>query len=342
MRPTLNVFFDGSCPMCVREVAVYRKQSPADIIWNNLSQPELTIPADRSGYRPDPATLMRRFHVFSSDGRWLHGAPAFAMLWARLGRSWRALSLVGRLPGGLWMMDRVYALFLHARPLLQRLVRHLVRDSSLPVEMIPALRSDHAGETGAVWIYRMMLLLNRDPALRPLLEEHAAQERAHLDAFNALLPWRYRSRLLVLWRIAGAITGAVAALGGGRWSLQTIAAVERFVDQHYLEQIEAVRQLISARGDAGALQISCSTGWCEGPGLGTQDSRLDELLSLLVSFRDDELRHRDDATQALQAPQMDPVVRTSQQRSMADRALAVWCGLVARGSAIAVRAAKAL
>ena len=118
--------------MCVREVAVYRRQSPADIVWNNLSQPGLNIPRDRVGYCPDPATLMRRFHVFSSEGLWLHGAPAFALLWARLGRSWRALALIGRLPGGLWVMDAVYALFLRARspgwsPRWEAVVGHLRR-----------------------------------------------------------------------------------------------------------------------------------------------------------------------------------------------------------------------
>jgi demethoxyubiquinone hydroxylase (CLK1/Coq7/Cat5 family)/predicted DCC family thiol-disulfide oxidoreductase YuxK len=345
MRPTLSVFFDGSCPMCVREVAVYRRQSPADILWNNLSQPGLSIPCDRLGYRPDPATLMQRFHVFSSEGRWLHGAPAFALLWARLGRSWRTLALIGRVPGGLWVMDTVYSLFLRARPRLQQLVRHLVREQTLPAQMIPALRSDHAGETGAVWIYRMMLALQRDPGLRPLLEEHAAQERQHLDAFNALLPWRHRSRLLVLWRIAGAVTGAVAALGGQRWTLATIAAVERFVDRHYLEQIEALQQLIDARIDDPITRQTaisdCSTGWCAPESPDSQADRLRELLSLLVSFRNDECRHRDDATRALDdqtAPGLtDP---SAQLATPGERSLRAWCMLVERGSAIAVRAAK--
>lgn len=333
--------------MCVREVAVYRRQSPADILWNNLSQPGLIIPSDQAGYQPEPAALMQRFHVFSSEGRWLHGAPAFALLWSRLGRSWRALALIGRLPGGLRVMDAVYGLFLRVRPRMQELVRHLVRDEWLPAQMIPALRSDHAGETGAVWIYRMMLALQRDPGLRPLLEEHAAQERQHLDAFNMLLPWRHRSRLLVLWRIAGAVTGMVAALGGRRWTLATIAAVERFVDRHYLEQIEALQQLLdSRRGDTAALQAAlnnCSTGWCAPDNPGSQDDRLRELLALLVSFRNDECRHRDDATRALddhRAPGLTD--QASQAATLGDRLLSLWCMLVERGSAIAVRAAKAI
>lgn len=347
MRPTLSVFFDGSCPMCVREVAVYRRQSPADIYWNNLSQPGLNIPGDRAGYRPDPATLMRRFHVFSSEGRWLHGAPAFALLWSRLGRPWRLLALIGRLPGGLWVMDTVYAMFLRIRPRLQAFVRHRVREEQLPAQMIPALRSDHAGETGAVWIYRTMLALQGDPGLRPLLLEHAAQEREHLDAFNTLLPWRHRSRLLVLWRIAGAVTGAVAALGGRRWTLATIAAVERFVDRHYLEQIETLQLLIDARiGDMSASKAArhdCSTGWCASENPGSKDERLRELLALLVSFRNDECRHRDDATRALddhRAPGLTD--QAGQPVTLGDRALSLWCMLVERGSAIAVRAAKAI
>ena len=311
--------------MCVREVASYRRQSPPDIAWWNLAEPELSIPCDPRGFRPEPEALMRRFHVYTADGQWLHGAPAFAVLWSRLGAPWRVLAGIARLPGGLWMMDAVYALFLRLRPALQRFVRHLVVPDALPAMMIPALRSDHAGETGAVWIYRAMLALNRDAGLRPLLEAHIDQEKEHLATFDTLLPWRCRSRLLPFWRLAGAFTGAVAGLAGRRGMLATIAAVERFVDRHYLEQIEQLEALIDPEQIASP---ACATGAC-GPSSPADHA---ELLHLLKAFRDDECRHRDEALQALD------------EGAAGDtgRALKVWCDLVERGSAIAVKAARAI
>ncbi len=347
MNPSLLVYFDGSCPMCVREVAAYRRQSPADIVWNNLAEPGLSIPCDGRGYRPEPESLMRRFHVFTDDGRWLSGAPAFALLWSRLGAPWRVLAAIGRLPGGLWLMDSVYALFLRLRPSMQRIAHQLVVPEVLPVVMIPALRSDHAGETGAVWIYRAMRLLNRDASLGPLIEEHRAQEMQHLEAFNRLLPWRCRSRLLPLWRLAGAMTGAVAALGGRRWTLATIAAVERFVDRHYLEQIEQLDALLGVHpGSADRVglrepdaALDCASGMCEADQAAGIVNSPEELLKLLIAFRQDECRHRDDALRAL----ADSAKRdTTQRPGLSGRLLAHWCDAVERGSAIAVKAAKAL
>lgn len=343
MKSALNVFFDGSCPMCVREVAAYRRQSPPEVVWNNLADPGVQIPCDAQGFRPAPDALMRRFHVLTRDGHWLHGAPAFAALWSRLGQPWRWLAAIGRLPGGLWLMDTVYALFLRARPTLQRIAHHLVQPDTLPAAMIPALRSDHAGETGAVWICRAMLAIHRDAALRALLAEHLEQEQRHLAAFNALLPWRCRSRLLVLWRIAGALTGLVAALGGRRWTLATIAAVERFVDRHYLEQIEQLEASIGLPPhEPHAIQggvVGCPTGVCAVAGGNTPAANAVELLEFLKACRQDECRHRDDALAALHEPtQRHP----AEKPGFGARVLAGWCALVDRGSVMAVKAAKAL
>jgi demethoxyubiquinone hydroxylase (CLK1/Coq7/Cat5 family)/predicted DCC family thiol-disulfide oxidoreductase YuxK len=357
VRPTLSVFYDGSCPMCVREVALYRRQSPADIIWHDLSSLGLSIPRDTAGYQPSHAVLMRRFHVHSSEGQWLDGAAAFALIWQRLGFAWRVLAQIGRLPGGLRLMDAVYAMFLSLRPGLQRAVGALLRPSAVPVPMIPAIRSDHAGETGAVWIYRVMLALSRDRRLRPMLEEHAEQERQHLAAMNELLPWRQRSWLLPLWRVAGATTGAVAALGGRRWILATIAAVERFVDRHYEEQIEQLSALIAAEPardlrSSAAVPSACATGLGPGaPADGTPCAAslgcavgpsLVELLSLLERFRADECRHRDDAQRLLDRQEAEPAIDASPSAIPAGRWLRLWCALVDRGSRVAVRAAKAI
>ena len=348
MRPVLNVFFDGSCPMCVREVAAYRRQAPSDIVWNNLALPDLQIPVDRLGYQPDPAALMKRFHVFSSDGLWLHGAPAFVLLWRRLGWMWRALASIGRLPGGVWLMDTVYAGFLRLRPFLQRTVRGMLSEpSGIPRVMIPAIRSDHAGETGAVWIYRAMLLWSRDPQLRPMLEEHAEQEQQHLAAFNDLLPWRFRSRLLPAWRLSGWLVGTVAAAGGRRWILATIAAVERFVDRHYQEQIDQLEHLITSDADGGAAQdarLACASGACSDSARSAQTDAPHQLLGVLNRFRNDECRHRDEAQQYLAERTGSPSLTGSRtaHNSMTNRLLDRWCGLVGWGSAVAVRAAKVI
>ena len=131
-----------------------------------------------------------------------------------------------------------------------------------PRDLLPELRSDHAGETGAVWIYRGILCASADSGVRAFARRHLAVERGHLEKMAWLLPPRQRSRLLVLWRIAGFVTGALPALCGARAVYGTIAAVETFVDLHYQHQIDA----LAARPQHSALRevlLECQADECD-------------------------------------------------------------------------------
>jgi ubiquinone biosynthesis monooxygenase Coq7 len=108
---------------------------------------------------------------------------------------------------------------------------------ALPAQVVADLRTDHAGETGAVCIYQGVLRFARDPALRAFAQRHLATEQAHLHLIEAWLPNAHRSRLLPVWRLAGFLTGALPAMLGPRAVYATIEAVETFVDHHYGEQI---------------------------------------------------------------------------------------------------------
>lgn len=107
--------------------------------------------------------------------------------------------------------------------------------------LVGELRSDHAGETGAVWIYRGVLAVSHDPALRAFCERHLSTERQHLAIMEQLLPPPSRSWFLPLWRIAGFFLGALPALVGPRSVYVTINAVETFVETHYQQQVDRLR-----------------------------------------------------------------------------------------------------
>ena len=59
---------------------------------------------------------------------------------------------------------------------------------ALEPRLVRDLRSDHAGETGAVWIYKGILAVSSDAELREFAREHLATERRHLHFFDAWLP----------------------------------------------------------------------------------------------------------------------------------------------------------
>jgi predicted DCC family thiol-disulfide oxidoreductase YuxK len=120
--PTLTVLYDGACPLCRREIGVYRGlQSSTPLCFADVSDAAQPLPPGTTREQ-----LLARFHVRNTDGRLLSGAQAFLALWEAL-PGWRWLARVGRLPGAAWAMERVYRLFLHVRPALQRWASRLDR-----------------------------------------------------------------------------------------------------------------------------------------------------------------------------------------------------------------------
>ena len=110
----------------------------------------------------------------------------------------------------------------------------------LPPKVVADLRTDHAGEVGAVNIYKGVLFFARDPKLRAFAERHLATEESHLALIKEWLMPKHYSHLLPLWRISGFLTGALPALFGARAVYATIEVVETFVDQHYEHQVQTL------------------------------------------------------------------------------------------------------
>lgn len=146
----------------------------------------------------------------------------------------------------------------------------LVPGDQLPKQVFADLRTDHAGEVGAVCIYLGVLFITRDPELRVFAQHHLSTERSHLTQNETWLPKKHFSLLLPLWRLAGFVTGALPALLGSKAVYATIEAVETFVDHHYEEQVTA---LVFHPG-------------------------LDGLRLTLLQCQADEVKHRDEAAQA--------------------------------------------
>ena len=120
--PPLTVLYDGACPLCRREIGLYRGLRPrVPLCFADVSDAASPLPPGTAREQ-----LLARFHVRRRDGRLLSGAPAFLALWAAL-PGWRWLALAGRLPGAAWAMERSYGLFLRWRPALQRWASRLDR-----------------------------------------------------------------------------------------------------------------------------------------------------------------------------------------------------------------------
>ena len=151
--------------------------------------------------------------------------------------------------------------------------------NGLPRWLQQELRSDHAGEFGAVMIYRGILAISRDASVREFAASHLRTEQKHLALMEEILPAAGRTRLLPLWCVMGWLTGALPALFGRQAVFATIEAVESFVDHHYQQQI--VR--LMPEGEHGPLR------------------------QVLVDCQADEVSHRDEAAQ-LAMPHRGPLM----------------------------------
>ena len=118
--PAITVLYDGACPLCRREIGVYRGlKAQQPVCWADVNDSRVPLPAGTTR-----AQLLARFHVRSADGTLHSGAQAVLALWAAL-PGWRWLAKAGRLPGAGWLLERAYRGFLMGRPLLQRLATKL-------------------------------------------------------------------------------------------------------------------------------------------------------------------------------------------------------------------------
>ncbi|WP_409432828.1 demethoxyubiquinone hydroxylase family protein [Litorimonas sp. RW-G-Af-16] len=133
------------------------------------------------------------------------------------------------------------------------------------------LRVDHAGEYGAVAIYRGQQAVFKANAktaeIAAQLGEMESEEQKHLDAFDALLIERnVRPTVMTpIWNVAGYGLGVVTALMGEKAAHACTEAVESVIEQHYGAQAEEIKD--------------------EDPALA----------ATFAEFREDELHHRDTA-----------------------------------------------
>jgi predicted DCC family thiol-disulfide oxidoreductase YuxK len=107
--PTL--YFDGACPVCSHEIAMYRSQRGSEgVCFVDVAQ----CSAAELGSDLDRAAALERLHWRSADGQLVSGAAAFVALWQTLPR-WAWLGrLLGSRPA-LALLEAGYRGFLRLR-----------------------------------------------------------------------------------------------------------------------------------------------------------------------------------------------------------------------------------
>lgn len=109
-RAAAEVYYDGGCPVCRREIGMYRGMTGADqVSWVDVS----TAPPPPGHSRE---ALLNRFTVRRRDGRTATGARGFVALWRALPRT-RAIGVAFDRWPFLPLGEFAYRLFLRLRRL---------------------------------------------------------------------------------------------------------------------------------------------------------------------------------------------------------------------------------
>jgi predicted DCC family thiol-disulfide oxidoreductase YuxK len=106
----LEVFYDGACPLCAREIALLRRLDRR----RRIRFVDIAVPAfDAAAVGVSWAALMGRMHARLPDGTLVTGAEVFRLLYASVGCT--RLVALSRVPGVRWLVDRGYELFARYR-----------------------------------------------------------------------------------------------------------------------------------------------------------------------------------------------------------------------------------
>ena len=171
------------------------------------------------------------------------------------------------------------------------------------------MRSNHAGETGAVNIYKGAIKaldirrslglsygdarkgqLSYEDRLRAFALEHQDSEQHHVDLLGAVLDGDGISILLPAWRMASFTLGFASTIFCPRGMYLTTEAVETFVEEHYMAQIRRLRY-------EAAGTVLCNDDGKDADENGTRTSlkARAELIVMLEHCCADEVYHKEKA-----------------------------------------------
>lgn len=251
----IKVYYDGKCGLCSKEINYYKSIAPHNKFkWLDIA----SNPKPLKSIKTTQEQALKLLHVQDHNGKVHIGVAAFCVIWREL-PYWKWLAPIVSFPLVLSPLSGVYKLFANWRfkhlshcqvSLSQQqdivLKKYKAKGTEIPLNFIPWMRSNHAGETGAIWIYKGAKMAFWSTKIQKIASEHLHTEQQHLTVMSYLTPKKEQSIFLPLWCLMGFCLGFIPSLFGYRAFLVTIHAVESFVELHYKEQIQLLKSMESS------------------------------------------------------------------------------------------------
>ena len=106
----VEVFFDGECPLCLREIKMLRRMDRK----HRIRFTDIAVPSFRpSDFGKSTEDFMHEIHGRLPDGTWVIGVEVFRRLYSAVG--FGPLVFVTRLPGISQLLDVGYRAFARNR-----------------------------------------------------------------------------------------------------------------------------------------------------------------------------------------------------------------------------------
>ena len=122
-KQQLTVLFDGSCPLCRREIAYYEGlKSAVPIEWLDISDTSVSVPLTDISR----ADALKKFHVITENGCVLEGAEAFLFVWSSF-TGLRFLRVLRGVRPVVYLLEIFYNIFLFFRPVIQVLAKLIIK-----------------------------------------------------------------------------------------------------------------------------------------------------------------------------------------------------------------------
>ena len=183
------------------------------------------------------------------------------------------------------------------------------------------IRVDQAGELGADYIYRgqIFVLSRKYPHLRSTLNHMWEQEVYHRDTFNQLqLKHRVRPSLLTpIWKVGAIAMGAGTALISKEAAMACTEAVETVIGGHYNEQL----RVLNNQYEQSVVESKNREG--DDDEIVKVPEEVQNLISKIKEFRDQELEHLDTAIQHDSRMAVPYVMITETIKNVCR--IAIWC-----------------
>ena len=123
-QPKLAVYYDGNCPLCLKEIGFYQKCAGGEEInWIDAN----TATNDCLGDGLTQEQALSRLYARDQQGNLISGAKSFAAIWQAL-PAFKGIGWIAGHPLVQGILEPLYRVFLVFRPLIQKVFKALTKN----------------------------------------------------------------------------------------------------------------------------------------------------------------------------------------------------------------------